>query len=137
MAKKAKKEYSVENRQFMANIRKQEGIVNLEEGISYRVISSGADSEGRTPTLRDVVCVHYTGRLISGYVFDSTTNGGYPEAFRLREVVEGWQIALQHMRVGDKWEIFIPSVLGYGVRTNGDIPGGSTLVFEVELLSIT
>ncbi|MFI3288422.1 MAG: FKBP-type peptidyl-prolyl cis-trans isomerase [Rikenellaceae bacterium] len=137
MAKKAKKEYSQENRQFLNTVRRQEDIINLESGVSYRIISSSSDPGGRTPTPGDVVSVHYEGRLISGHIFDTTLSGGYPEAFRLRDVIEGWQIALQLMRVGDKWEIFIPAPLGYGIRTNGDIPGGSTLIFTVELLSIT
>ncbi len=137
MAKKAKRDYSKDNREFLARVSKEEGITELAGGVLYRVISSMKNAPERKPTMQDVVCVNYIGKLYNGRVFDSSYDNGYPEAFRLREVVEGWQIALQEMRVGDKWEIFIPSALGYGIRTNGDIPGGSTLVFEVELLSIT
>ena len=80
--------------------------------------------------------MHYRGTLTNGREFDNSYDRGYPEAFRLNEVIEGWQIALSKMHAGDKWEIYIPAEMGYGKRSAGPIPGGSTLIFEVELLSI-
>ncbi len=88
------------------------------------------------PGARSIVTVHYKGSLINGRVFDNSYQRGYPEAFRLTEVIEGWQLALQQMRVGDKWVVYIPYTMGYGGRSSGPIPAFSTLVFEVELLGI-
>ena len=101
----------------------------------YEVQKSG-NPQGRRPDLRSVVCVHYTGRLINGRVFDDSRREGIPAAFRLFEVIDGWQIALSQMRPGDRWTIYIPATLAYGSRTDGDIPGNSTLILDVELLSI-
>jgi FKBP-type peptidyl-prolyl cis-trans isomerase len=82
------------------------------------------------------VCVNYVGRFIDGVEFDNSYTQGYPVAFRLSDLISGWKIALSHMHVGDKWEIVVPSELAYGPRTNGEIPGNSTLEFEIELVSI-
>ena len=73
---------------------------------------------------------------MNGYEFDNSWKRGYPEAFRLNQLIEGWQIAMQQMHVGDHWIIYIPSEMGYGTKRNGDIPGGSTLIFEIELIGI-
>lgn len=86
--------------------------------------------------MSSVVSVHYRGTLINGREFDNSYKRNCPEAFRLNQVIEGWQQALQQMHVGDKWIIYIPYTLGYGTRTSGPIPGFSTLIFEVELLGI-
>ena len=82
------------------------------------------------------VSVHYKGTLINGREFDNSWKRGCPEAFRLNQVIEGWQLALQEMRVGDRWIIYIPYNFGYGNRASGPIPAFSTLIFEVELLGI-
>lgn len=87
------------------------------------------------PNRNSVVTVHYTGKTINGKKFDSSL-GGVAPAFRLRDLIDGWIIALQHMHVGDKWEIYIPADKGYGKASQPGIPGGSTLIFEIELLGI-
>ena len=83
-----------------------------------------------------IVSVHYKGTLINGREFDNSWKRNCPEAFRLNEVIDGWQIALQQMRVGDHWMVYIPYTVGYGTRTSGPIPAFSTLIFEVKLLGI-
>ena len=83
-----------------------------------------------------MVTVHYKGSLINGKVFDSSYERGYPEAFRLGDLIVGWQIALTQMHIGDHWIIYIPYQVGYGTRDNGPIPAYSTLIFEVELVAI-
>ena len=92
-------------------------------------------NDGKHPNLRSVVTAHYTGRTIDGKKFDSS-RGGTPIAFRLNDLIEGWIIAMQHMCIGDKWELYIPAEMGYGKFSQPGIPGGSTLVFEIELLGI-
>lgn len=92
-------------------------------------------NDGRHPLPNSVVTVHYTGRTINGKKFDSSL-GGTPVAFRLSDLIEGWIIAIQHMCVGDKWEIYIPAELGYGRFSQPGIPAGSTLIFEIELFGI-
>ncbi len=130
-----KSEYKARNEAFLAEKRAEEGIMELPKGILYKVEKSG-NPQGRRPDLRSVVCVHYTGRLINGRVFDDTRREGIPAAFRLYEVIDGWQIALSQMRPGDRWTLYIPAAMAYGSRTDGDIPGNSTLIFDVELISI-
>ena len=88
-----------------------------------------------TPTPRSIVTAHYTGRTIDGKVFDSSV-GGVPPAFRLSDLIEGWTIALQQMRPGDKWELYLPAEVAYGKFAQPGIPAGSTLIFEIELVSI-
>lgn len=91
-----------------------------------------------TPAPRSVVTVHYEGRLIDGQVFDSSRRGtGTPPAFRVNELITGWQVALVNMHIGDVWELYVPAAAGYGERGAGrDIPGHSTLIFRIELLDI-
>jgi peptidylprolyl isomerase len=81
------------------------------------------------------VTAHYTGRTINGKKFDSSLSGA-PIAFRLSDLIEGWIIAMQHMCVGDKWEIYLPAEMGYGNYSQPGIPAGSTLIFEIELFGI-
>ena len=135
MTKRQNKEYPVANRAFMKSLEEESDINVLSKGVLYRVITAGEGD--RMPEMSSVVSVHYRGTLIDGREFDSTYGNSYPETFHLREVVEGWQIAISRMVIGDKWKIYIPSDLGYGDRTVDDIPGGSALVFEVELLAIS
>ena len=108
-------------------------VVELESGLLYRVLTEGF---GDIPTDKDRAVVHYTGKLINGTVFDSSVDRGEPTKFMVGSVIQGWQEALQLMRVGSKWELVIPSNLAYGDRATGSIPASSTLVFEVELLGI-
>ncbi|MDD3037475.1 FKBP-type peptidyl-prolyl cis-trans isomerase [Bacteroides sp.] len=129
-----KEEYKEKNLQFLSELSRQEGIYSLPYNIYYRVLESG---RGRiSPNIRSIVTVHYKGSLMNGRVFDNSYERGCPEAFRLSDVIEGWQLALQQMHVGDKWIIYIPYTKGYGSRASGPIPAFSTLVFEVELLGV-
>lgn len=129
-----KKEYIKANREWLEAKAGEEGVMALPKGVYYKVLSAGNDN-GVHPTPRSIVTAHYTGRTIDGKTFDSSV-GGTPVAFRLCDLIEGWIIAMQYMCVGDKWEIYIPAELGYGKFSQPGIPGGSTLIFEIELLSI-
>ena len=131
----SKKEiYKNKNIEFLKELSIQEGINSLPCGIYYKVLQTG---EGKvSPTPRSIVSVHYRGALIDGKEFDNSYKRNCPEAFRLCDVIDGWQIALQQMHVGDKWMIYIPSEMGYGSKASGPIPANSTLIFEVELLGI-
>ena len=106
----------------------------LPKGVYYKVLVEG-DNESLQPTRRSNVTVHYTGKTINGKKFDSS-RGGTPPAFRLSELIEGWIITIQQMHIGDKWEVYIPAELGYGKFSQPGIPGGSTLIFEIELLGV-
>ena len=92
-------------------------------------------NDGKHPTPRSIVTAHYTGWTINGKKFDSSRSGA-PVAFRLSDLIEGWIIAMQQMCAGDKWEVYIPSEMGYGKFSQPGIPGGSTLIFEIELFGI-
>lgn len=113
---------------------KEEGIQALDKGVYYKVLHEG-DATSAQPTPRSIVSVHYAGRTIDGKVFDSNQTE-VPLAMRLSDLIEGWGVALPHMHVGDKWEIYIPSELGYGKLHQQGIPGHSTLVFEIELCAV-
>ncbi len=134
MAKKENKEYATKNKNFLKRVGAEDGVEELARGVLYRVIESG-DGEV-SPTMSDVVSVRYRGTLIDGKEFDSSLDNPYPETFRVREVIEGWQVALCSMRVGDKWTIYIGAELGYGKEKTEGIPKNSTLIFEVELIAI-
>lgn len=119
---------------FLDSNAKQSGIVVLPSGLQYRVIKEGT---GAKPTANDRVTVHYKGYLTNGKVFDSSIERGEPATFGVSEVIAGWTEALQLMPVGSKWQIFLPSDLGYGDAGSGAaIQPGSTLIFDVELLDI-
>ena len=129
-----KREYAQANKQWLAQKAQEEDVMPLPKGIYYKVLATGKN-DGVHPTPRSVITAHYTGRTINGKKFDSSL-GGAPLAARLRDLVEGWVIALQYMCVGDKWEIYLPAEMGYGKFSQPGIPGGSTLIFEIELISI-
>ena len=129
-----KNEYARANKEWLAEKGKEEGVTRLAKGGCSKVLQSGSEG-GKQPTPSSVVSCHYLGRTIDGKCFD-TSLGGYPLAIRLRDLIEGWVIALQQMRVGDKWEIYIPSELGYGSFSQPGIPANSTLIFEIELLGV-
>lgn len=129
-----KREYAIANKEWLEAKGREEGVLALPAGIYYKVITEGKN-DGRHPSPRSVVTVHYTGRTINGKKFDSSL-GGTPVAFRLSDLIEGWIIAIQRMCVGDRWEIYIPAELGYGRFSQPGIPAGSTLIFEIELLGI-
>lgn len=129
-----KEEYKEKNLQFLKDLSLQEGVVSLPCGIYYKVLEAGTGTV--SPTVRSIVTVHYKGSLINGRVFGNSYERSCPEAFRLSDVIDGWQLALQRMHAGDKWIIYIPYTMGYGNRASGPIPAFSTLIFEVELLSV-
>lgn len=129
-----KEEYKIKNEEYLARIAEQPGINPLPGGVLYQVLQHGNGE--KSPSSGSVVSVHYRGTLINGREFDNSYKRNCPEAFRVNQVIEGWQMALQQMHIGDKWIIYIPYTLGYGTRTNGPIPAYSTLIFEVELLGI-
>ena len=113
---------------------KKEGVKTLKGGVQYSVIEEG---KGASPTASDKVKVQYTGKLIDGTVFDSSVDRGTPAEFMVGQVIQGWQMALQQMKVGSKWMLYIPSDLAYGERgSQGAIGPNEVLVFEVELLDI-
>lgn len=119
---------------FLEHNKKNSDIVTLSSGLQYKVISSG---DGPSPTMLDAVTCHYRGTLLDGTVFDSTYEKGKPMTFPMNRVIPGWSEALKLMKVGDKWEIFIPPYLAYGDAGYGpQIQPNSTLIFEMELISI-
>ncbi len=119
MAKNKKEEYKEPNLQYLEEIASQEGVKMLAEGVLYKVIEQGNGTV--SPRLDSVVSVHYRGILIDGREFDNSYKRNCPEAFRLNQVIEGWQIALQQMHAGDKWIVYIPYTCGYGNRASGPI----------------
>ena len=129
-----KREYAQVNKNWLTNKAQEEGVKPLPKGIYYKVLAEGKD-DGKHPMPRSIVTAHYTGRTIDGKQFDSS-RGGAPLAIRLCDLIEGWIIAMQQMCVGDKWEVYIPAEMGYGKFSQPGIPGGSTLIFEIELLGI-
>jgi len=112
----------------------QQGITTLPSGLQYKIIKAG---EGANPGSRDHVTVHYRGTTIDGTEFDSSYARGDPMIFQVNRVIPGWTEALRLMKVGAKWQLFIPEKLAYGARGAGDAIGPKeTLVFDVELLLI-
>lgn len=130
----AKQEYVERNRQWLRAKAQEPGVEAIDKGVCYKVIRSG-NAKSVSPNRSSVVTVHYVGKTINGKTFDSS-RGGVAPAFRLRDLIPGWIIALQKMHVGDKWEIYIPAEQGYGKFSQPGIPGGSTLIFEIELLAV-
>jgi len=119
---------------FLAANKSKEGVVTTASGLQYKVEKQGT---GPKPTAGDTVVCNYRGTLINGKEFDSSYKRGQPASFPVSGVIRGWTEALQLMPVGSKWELYVPSELAYGERGAGaDIGPGSTLIFEVELLSI-
>jgi len=129
-----KREYAQANMDWLAAKSKENGVKPLPKGIYYKVLAEG-NAEGKHPSPRSIVTAHYTGRTIDGKQFDSSC-GGAPLAIRLCDLIEGWIVAMQQMKVGDKWEVYIPADMGYGKFSQPGIPAGSTLIFEIELLGI-
>jgi FKBP-type peptidyl-prolyl cis-trans isomerase FklB len=121
---------------FLAENAKREGVTVTDSGLQYEVLVAAADGQPM-PEASDTVRVHYHGTLIDGTVFDSSVERGEPAQFPVTGVIRGWVEALQMMKVGDKWKLFIPAELAYGARSPSPrIPANSALVFEVELLEI-
>lgn len=130
----AKQDYIIKNKEWLAKKATEPGVMPIDKGIFYKVIKGG-NLSGAKPNRGSVVTVHYTGKTINGKTFDSS-RGGVAPAFRLRELIPAWIIALQQMHVGDKWEIYIPAEQGYGRFSQPGIPAGSTLIFEIELIGV-
>ena len=124
---------AAEGESFLEANKTKEGVKTLGSGMQYKVVQTG---EGPIPTASDKVRVHYKGTFIDGKEFDSSYKRKQPATFNVTGVIKGWTEALQLMKVGSKWQLFIPSDLAYGNGGNRSIPPNSTLLFEVELLGI-
>lgn len=120
---------------FMSSNAKAEGVQSLPSGVQYKVVTSGP-AGGESPDSNDLVRVDYEGTLTDGSVFDSSFQRGQPAVFTLGEVVEGWTEALQHMKVGDEWIVYLPPEKAYGETGRPGIPPNSVLVFRVKLLDV-
>lgn len=130
----ASKDYIERNRKWLQEQSQQPGVKPIDKGIFYKVIKRG-DASKPSPNRGSVVTAHYTGKTINGRTFDSSRSGVAP-AFRLRELIPGWIIALQQMHPGDRWEVYIPAEQAYGRMNQPGIPGGSTLIFDIELIAV-
>jgi FKBP-type peptidyl-prolyl cis-trans isomerase len=134
VAKKEVEQNKQAGAQYLFINGQKEGVKTTDTGLQYKVLVA---AEGPKPSATDKVKVHYTGKLLNGTVFDSSVQRGQPISFALNQVIPGWTEGVQLMSVGSKFEFTIPSDLAYGDRGAGaSIPGGSTLIFEVELLGI-
>jgi FKBP-type peptidyl-prolyl cis-trans isomerase len=132
--KVAAEENKKEGAEFLGENKTKEGVVTLPSGLQYKILTEGT---GPKPAATDTVTCNYKGTLINGTEFDSSYKRGQPLSIQVNGVIKGWTEALQLMPVGSKWQLFIPSDLGYGDRGSGPVIGpGATLIFEVELLSI-
>ena len=126
-------DYRKANEAFLAENAKKAGVTTTASGLQYEVLKAGI---GIKPTAASVVKVHYHGTLIDGTVFDSSVERKEPATFGVSEVIKGWTEALQLMPVGSKWRLYIPQELAYGPAEQGTIKPFSTLIFDVELISI-
>jgi FKBP-type peptidyl-prolyl cis-trans isomerase FklB len=122
-----------EGEAFLAENKKKEGVKTLPSGLQYKVIKEGT---GKTPKATDTVTTNYRGTLLDGSEFDSSYKRGQPVSFPVNGVIPGWTEALQLMKTGSRWQLFIPSNLAYGERGPGAIGPNATLVFEIELLAV-
>lgn len=119
---------------FMSENRMKEGVVELPNGIQYQVIKEGT---GEKPTPNSTIKAHYSGALLNGKEFDNSFRRNQPFTANLRQLIKGWQEVIPLMPVGSLWRLWIPSNLAYGDNgAGGSIPGGATLVFDIELLDI-
>ncbi len=123
-----------EGQAFLEENKKKEGVKTLPSGLQYRVLTEGT---GKSPEANDTVTVHYKGTLVDGTEFDSSYKRGQPASFQVNGVIAGWTEALQLMKEGAKWQLFIPPGLAYGDKGAGNVIGpNATLIFEVELISV-
>lgn len=119
---------------FLSQNKSKTGVVTLPDGLQYKIVKSGT---GAKPAKEDTVTVEYTGRLISGEVFDSTDKTGKPATFKLSQVIPGWTEALQLMPAGSTWEVYVPAALAYGSRSvGGPIGPNEALIFNIHLISV-
>ena len=134
MMKAAAEKNKKEGEAFLAENKKKEGVKVLPSGLQYKVIKDGT---GAIPKATDSATVNYKGTLINGTEFDSSYKRGQPATFQVNGVIKGWTEALQLMKAGSKWQLFVPSDLAYGEKGAGpQIGPNAVLIFEVELLSI-
>lgn len=132
--KKAQAENVAKGKKFLEANAKKEGVKTTKSGLQYKVVKSG---KGKTPGPEDRVTTHYRGTLIDGTEFDSSYKRNEPATFPVSGVISGWTEALQLMKEGDKWQLFIPSDLAYGERGSGpDIGPNEVLIFDIELLKV-
>lgn len=130
----ASEENVAKGKAFLEENATKDGVMTTDTGLQYKIIEEG---EGTSPTATDQVTVHYEGTLINGKKFDSSYDRGEPVTFPVSGVIAGWTEALQMMKPGSKWQLFIPSNLGYGPQGAGaDIGPNETLIFDVELISV-
>ena len=122
---------------FLTTNAAAQGVKTLPSGLQYKVVRSGP-ADGMRPQLTDEVKVNYEGKLISGKVFDSSYERGQPASMPLDGLIGGWKEALQLMRPGDEWILYVPPELGYGAEGagGGEIPGDSALIFRIELIDV-
>jgi FKBP-type peptidyl-prolyl cis-trans isomerase len=118
---------------FLADNGKLPGVVTTASGLEYKVITPGS---GDSPRAQDEATVNYRGTLLDGTEFDSSYKRHQPATFQVNQVIKGWQEALQLMKPGSKFELYIPPALAYGMDPQPPIPPGSLLKFEVELISV-
>lgn len=128
-------EQSAVSKAFMEKTAKDAGVKVLPSGLAYKIVRSGP-AAGIKPGPRDEVKVHYEGKLEDGTVFDSSYDRGAPAAMPLDRLIPAWQEALQLMRPGDEWILYVPSNLGYGEEGAGQIPPGAPLIFRIELIDV-
>lgn len=121
--------------QFLSANAQKDGVMTTASGLQYLVLASG-DANGASPTTSNSVVAHYHGTFIDGTVFDSSVDRGEPATFGVTQVIAGWTEALQMMKVGDKWRLFLPYNLAYGEAGARTIPPYAALIFDVELLEI-
>ena len=120
--------------QFLKENKIKDGVIELESGLQYKVIRTGS---GESPTVNESVKIHYIGKHLDGTVFDSSVENNVPSELSLRSVMKGWKEALQLMKVGAKWELYVPPALAYGRRgSGGKIGPNELLVFELELIDV-
>jgi FKBP-type peptidyl-prolyl cis-trans isomerase FklB len=133
---KAKSANDVAGKKFLEDNKKKKGIITTKSGLQYKIIKSGK-ADGKSPKATETVTTHYRGTLIDGTEFDSSYARKKPTSFPVNGVIKGWTEALQLMKPGDKWKLFIPSELAYGDRGAGQKIGpGATLIFDIELIKI-
>lgn len=126
---------AAEAKAYMETNAKAEGIKTLPSGVQYKIVKSGPTT-GLKPGPQDEVKVHYEGKLEDGTIFDSSYERGAPAAMPLDRLIPAWQEALQLMRPGDEWTLYVPSNLGYGEEGAGQIPPGAPLIFRIELIDV-
>ena len=132
----AESEIAKANSEWLEHNAQNDGVVVMPSGLQYKVLNSGP-KDGARAGAGDYCTCHYDGSLIDGTSFDSSRKRGKPAKFKPSGVIPGWTEALQLMRPGDRWMLYIPAALGYGARgAGGKIPGGATLVFDLELISV-